>query len=219
MRYSRSNPSPRYRELLAMYRQMHESGEKNLGLPAEKTFDGMSLMPQLRRIKDLFARAGVRTVLDYGCGKGQQYAPRVLKDDDGISYDDVIDFLDVDNVHCYDPCYIPFSTLPQGRFDAVVSTDVLEHCPEQDVPWIIEEIFSYADRCVYANIACYPARKQLPNGENAHCTIKPVEWWREVLVAASERRPGLIWEVWVQSVISSPAGDTTRYVEQRIGQG
>ena len=24
----------------------------------------------------------------------------------------------------------------------------------------------------------YPARQILPNGENAHCTLKPKQWWR-----------------------------------------
>src|SRR5262245_2535234 len=144
MPYSRSNPSPRYCELQTMYLQLHENGEKNLGLPPEHTFNGMSLMPQLRRIKNLLTRTGALTVLDYGCGKGQQYAPMLLKDETGDTYDGVIDFLGVDDVHRYDPCYRPYSTLPEGRFDAVISTDVLEHCPEQDVPWIVDEIFSYA---------------------------------------------------------------------------
>lgn len=217
MSYSRANPSPRYRELQTMYRELHEGGEKNLGLPPEQTFNGMSLMPQLQRIKDLIARTGARTVLDYGSGKGQQYAPMLLKDAAGVTYDGVLDFWGVDGVLCYDPCYQPYSILPEGRFDAVVSTDVLEHCPEQDVPWIIDEIFSYAERCVYANIACYPAKKHLPNGENAHCTIKPIEWWRQHVLAASERRPNLALEIWVQSLVSTPAG--MRLEEQRIGRG
>ena len=217
MSYSRANPSPRYRELQTMYRQLHAGGEKNLGLPPGQTFNGMSLMPQLQRIKALIERTGARMVLDYGSGKGQQYAPMLLKDEAGIPYDSVVDYWGVDAVHCYDPCYQPYSTLPQGRFDAVISTDVLEHCPEQDVPWIIEEIFAYAERCVYANIACYPAKKHLPNGENAHCTIKPIEWWREHLLAASARRPQLVWEIWMQSLIRTPQG--ARIEEQRIGQG
>jgi hypothetical protein len=66
----------------------------------------------------------------------------------------------------------PFSALPEGRFDGVVCTDVLEHCPEEDLPWIVGELFGYARLFVFANVACYPAAKKLPNGENAHCTIR-----------------------------------------------
>ena len=217
MTYSRANPSPRYRELQTMYRQLHEGGETKLGLPPEQTFNGMSLMPQLQRIKELLDLTGARTVLDYGSGKGQQYGSLVLKDAaKGVTYKNVIEYWGVDDVHCYDPCYQPFNTLPQGRFDAVISTDVLEHCPEQDVPWIIDEIFSYAERCVYANIACYPAKKHLPNGENAHCTIKPPSWWDEILRAAAARRPHLVWEAWVEWLEAAPTGAVLR--KQRIGR-
>jgi len=40
---------------------------------------------------------------------------------------------------------------------------------------------------VYANIASYPAQKTLPNGENAHCTIRPAEWWLEKIRALAPR--------------------------------
>ena len=40
MPYGRSNPSPRYLELIALYRQMHVEGERFLGQPPENTFSG-----------------------------------------------------------------------------------------------------------------------------------------------------------------------------------
>ena len=206
MNYSRTNPSARYRELQAMYRELHEQGEIRLGAPPEATFSGKSLMPQVHRIRKLIDRAGARNVLDYGSGKGRQYDAMRFEGPDGTTYDGVIDYWGVDYVHCYDPGYERYSKLPEGHFDAVVSTDVLEHCPEEDVPWVLQEMFNYAERCVYANIACYPARKHLPNGENAHCTIKPIDWWHERILAAAAQRPGLVWEVWLQSLSQTPDG-------------
>jgi hypothetical protein len=206
MTFSRDNPSPRYVALLRMYRELHEGGEKSLSLPPDQTFNGMSLMPQLERIKALVERTGARNVLDYGSGKGMQYEPMPLTGKEGTQYDGVIDYWGVDSVHCYDPCFRPYSNLPKGPFDAVVSTDVLEHCPEEDIPWIVEEIFGFAERCVYTNIACYPAMKHLPNGENAHCTIKPLAWWSDILHRAAARTPGIVWEAWVQSLIATPHG-------------
>ena len=32
-------------------------------------------------------------------------------------------------------------------------------------------------------IACYPAKKQLPDGRNAHLIVEKPEWWREQLLA------------------------------------
>lgn len=209
MSFSRSNPSPRYSSLLAMYGQLHQHGETQLGLPAEQTFNGMSLSSQVARIKALVERTSANTLLDYGCGKGVLYEARPFKAPDGISYDSIVDYWDVVAVHCYDPCYAPYSRVPEGRFDGVLSTDVLEHCPEEDVPWILEEIFGYAEQFVYANVASYPARKHLPNGENAHCTIKPTAWWDDVLRATSARHPDVIYEVWVQTKIEGESGGQT----------
>jgi hypothetical protein len=215
MTYSRSNPSPRYTELQGLYREMHAKGETFLGVPPEDTFPGSSLPAQAGRIKRLVQLTGAKTLLDYGSGKGRQYEPRVVKDKDGGRWRSIAEYWGVERIVCYDPCYPPYSDLPAGRFDGVLSTDVLEHCTEQDLPWIIEEIFGYATRFVFANVACYPARKRLPTGENAHCTIKPVEWWRDVIEKAAATRPDLAWEVWIQSGIDSARG--MRLVEERIG--
>jgi hypothetical protein len=49
-----------------------------------------------------------------------------------------------------------------------------------------------ARKFVFANIASYPAAKILPNGENAHCTIRPVEWWSQIIAPIAARHPGLV---------------------------
>jgi hypothetical protein len=214
MNFSRNNPSPRYLELQALYRRMHQKGEEFLGVPADKTFPGFSLDAQLARIKQMISLTGADTLLDYGCGKGQQYGPRPVKDDAGVTWPSVIDYWDIGEVVCYDPCYEPYNKLPQGKFDGVICTDVLEHCPEQDVAWIVAEIFGYATRFVFANVACFPARKRLSNGENAHCTIQPVGWWTELVRKIAQNHPGLAWEFWVQSNEDSAQG--ARLVEQKI---
>jgi len=199
MNYSRSNPSQRYRDLMAQYRVMHGEGERFLGIPPEQTFSGISLLPHLQDIKRLILQTGAGSILDYGSGKGTQYLPQNIRQD-GRQWDSVQDYWDVDYVHCYDPCYKPFSDLPAGKHDGVISTDVLEHCPEDDVPWILEEMFSYARKFVFATIACYPARKRLPSGENAHCTIKPLEWWGELFGTVSARHSGIVWEAKVSHI-------------------
>lgn len=214
MSYNRSNPSSRYKDLMVQYNSMHREGEKFLGLPAEETFPGHSLPPQAPRIKSLIDQTKAQTLLDYGCGKGQQYELSPIDIPGAGQWDSILDYWDIAGVHCYDPCYQPFSKLPTGKFDGVISTDVLEHCPQDDVPWIIDEIFGYATRFVFANIACYPARKRLPNGENAHCTIQPKEWWEKILKEISAKHPSVIWEVWVQSAIESPEG--RKLIEEKL---
>lgn len=215
MTYSRANPSPRYLELQNQYRAMHEQGENFLNISADDTFPGKSLLVQVHRIKALIRNTAALTVLDYGAGKGKQYEPQPIRDDSGAQWPSVIDYWDIDELVCYDPCYRPFSTYPSGKFDGVISTDVLEHCPQEDIPWIIGEIFGFAKRFVFANVACYPARKRLPSGENAHCTIQPVEWWGELIEDIATRHPAVKWEVWIQSRKETPQGP--RLVDTRIG--
>ena len=178
-----------------MYLRLHEEGEKLLGIPPSATFTGHSLLLQASRLKTLIEMTGVTSVLDYGSGKGQQYLMQNVNiPGDGVQ-ESVQDYWNVDFVHCYDPAYPPFSKRPDGRFGAVIAIDVLEHCSEDDMAWIIDDLFGYADRFVFASIACYPAQKHLPNGENAHCTIKPESWWQDLFSAAAARRPGVAWEI------------------------
>lgn len=194
-KYTRAAPSPRYRRLLEQYRSMHLHGETRLGIPPEQTFPGASLPKEAPRIKKLIVQTCAKTLLDYGSGKGQQYWPRRIADPaEGVEYPDIKSYWGVADVRCYDPGYSPFSELPTGKFDGVVCTDVLEHCPEEDIPWILRELFGFARMFVYANVACFPARKTLPSGGNAHCTIRPVKWWSEQIADASRSNPAARYE-------------------------
>jgi hypothetical protein len=211
--FSRANPSPRYRELVELYRAMHAEGEKFLNVGPEKTFRGSSLPPEAHHIKAIIEHTGALSLLDYGSGKGQQYDVRNVKLATGEVVESIVDYWGVDYVHCYDPSYTKYSTLPQGRFDGVICTDVLEHCPEDDLPWILAEIFSFADRFVYANVACYPAMKRLPTGENAHCTVRAPEWWLALVRRIAAQFPDVIWELSAHVLVGDGSG---RSVEQRF---
>lgn len=194
MAWDRARPSPRYRELLTLYCQLHDEGETRLGLPAEETFAGQSLTPHLAPIRALVRAQGARTLLDYGSGKGVLHRARPLKLPGGEEAESLAAWWGLERTVCYDPAYPPHAARPNETFDLVVCTDVLEHCPEEDLGWILGEIFGFARHAVYLCIACYPARKTLPNGENAHVTVRPPEWWQARLEAAAARRPGVAWQ-------------------------
>ena len=174
---------------------MHTQGETRLGIPPEQTFAGQSLPQQAPHIKRLIDRTGAQSILDYGSGKGRQYELRRMVDaQTGIEHPDIRSYWGVKEIRCFDPGYRPFSALPEGTFDGVICTDVLEHCPEEDMAWILDELFAYARKFVFANVACFPARKTLPSGGNAHCTIKPVRWWQEEIERAASAKPAMPYE-------------------------
>ena len=215
MEYSRANPSLRYLHLNQQYRSLHADGDRLLNMPAETVFPGSSLFPHVHRIKKLIEATGSENLLDYGCGKGFQYDPLSVPAYGLRAGDTLMDLWSIDNIHLYDPCHPPFDALPGERFDGVISTDVLEHCPEDDLPWILEEIFGLAKKFVFANVACFPARRRLPDGENAHCTIQGVHWWKQCLGACAARHPEILWEVWLQYL--DPDQTEVKVNEVRIG--
>tara|TARA_Y100000782_G_C9986464_1_gene182499 strand:- start:179 stop:532 length:354 start_codon:yes stop_codon:yes gene_type:complete len=77
----------------------------------------------------------------------------------------------------YDPAITQFNKLPDGPFDGVISLDVLEHIPEKEIPQTLIDIFDRAKKFVFLGIDTSPAQAVLSNGENAHCTLKSLRWW------------------------------------------
>ncbi|HLL27780.1 MAG TPA: hypothetical protein VKT73_09040 [Xanthobacteraceae bacterium] len=191
--YSRENPSPRYRELLVHYAQMHRKGNTGQTNSPERTYAGGSLRRHLPAIRALARRTGAKSLLDYGSGKGILYKQRNLALASGEIIPSVAEYLGVEKIVCFDPGVPEFSAFPSEKFDGVVSTDVLEHCPEEDIPWIVELMFTTGKKFIFANVASYPAAKTLPNGENAHCTQRPPAWWSDLLRGISARHPGVIY--------------------------
>ena len=102
------------------------------------------------------------TLLDFGCGKADAY--------DNNDWGWPMPTL-------YDPAIPEYAELPSGPFDGVYSTDVLEHIPEEQLPEVIEQIFSRAERFVYLGIANNEAKAVLSDGSNAHVTRRDVDWW------------------------------------------
>lgn len=213
--FSRQSPSPRYLDLISQNRSLHLEGNPAQNLRAEDAFPGKSIFRQLPRIKQLISTTGSSSLLDYGCGKGTQYQAARFHLDEKVIDETVQDYLNVDYIYRYDAAYPPFTALPEGRFDGVICTDVLEHCPEEDLPWIVEELFAYSQKFVFANVASYPAGKLLPNGENAHCTQLAAEWWQSVFGKVAERHAGIRWELLHVSRHQQP-GDF-EFIETRLG--
>ncbi len=178
-----------------MYASMHSDGRPSTNHSAEETFDGRSLEPHIASIATILADTGAQTLLDFGSGKGKLYENDTETPD--VRRKRLRAWGDV-KVSCYDPGYEPYAGPIEGPFDAVISTDVVEHIPAEDIPWLLDELFGYAKACVYIVAACYPANKLLPDGSNAHCTIQSPRWWSAQMRAASDRRNGPKWTLCAQ---------------------
>ncbi len=204
--YTEDHPSARYKKLVEMYQSMHEQGWTQANWSAEETFDGKSLERHIEPIAGLIKATGAETLLDYGSGKAKFYAP-YPGDVPESRFKSLKEWGDV-KVTCYDPGYEPYSGPIEPKYDGVICTDVLEHIPEEDIPWVLDKLFAHANKFVYAVAACYPARKQLPDGQNAHCTVLEPRWWREQMDAAARRNPGVKWQLCAR--VKGPLGKSDR---------
>ena len=72
-----------------------------------------------------------------------------------------------------------------GNYDAVICTDVLEHIPESDLGWVVDEIFSYATKMIFINVACFKALKHFEDGTNVHISVFTPEYWIDFLTKKS----------------------------------
>lgn len=205
--YDRHNPSPEYMEMVRMYETLHDEGERTAGKSAEDTFPGKMLIQHAPGIKEMIDFTGAGSILDYGAGKGLGYTRQNIRLNKNLEVSSIQAYWEVNEIRCYDPGYAPFSTLPDRQYDGVICTDVLEHITEPDVPWIIDEMFSYARKFVYANVACFPAVKFLPNGQNVHCTVHPPEWWAGLVHAVAMRHTNISYRL----VMSTKTGRRKKF--------
>lgn len=145
-----------------------------------KYFQGFSLKTYVSQIADLVERFEPVRLLDYGCGKGHQYLVSRLHEGWGGLLP-----------HCYDIGVRGLSAKPEGRFDGVICTDMMEHIEAADVPGVLDDIFASCEPkgFVFFAIACRPAhpKRTLSDGRNLHVTVRQPEWWITQIEQAVER--------------------------------
>ena len=137
------------------YRIVHQESEKY----------GTGLTFHLPYLAALLVLIGAKSVLNFGCGKS-------LLGELLISYG-------VEKKYDYEPAIPELSHLPNETFDALINTDVLEHIPEGELDKVLT-LFKTISRTSINIPDMQKARLILPNGENAHCTLKSPEQWQAI---------------------------------------
>jgi hypothetical protein len=143
-------------ELIAQYRHIH----------ATRVY-GDTSVKNLRFLRAEIKLLRPRTILDYGCGQSQLlealrlgYAAELLR---------------------YDPAIPQWSIKPGTPVDLLISIDVLEHIEENDLDAVLADMAGSC-RDALIIIDTKPASTLLPDGRNAHVTLRPRAWWRQRLL-------------------------------------
>lgn len=212
--FTKARPCRRYAELLDQYQQIHDDAVSSATTQNARVFNGRSLKRNLAPVAGLVKEFSPATILDYGAGRGALY--EAYGDEPLTSRYRSQPAWGGAKVICYDPGYPAFAEPFQGKAEGVISTDVVEHIWSDDVPWVVDEMFSHASKFVYVVAAAYPAKKILPNGENAHCTTEPAIWWRTVFETVSRRYPEIDWTL---CIVTRPIRrKVRRYFRGKAGQ-
>ncbi len=169
--------SKEYKDTVEIYKKLHLNGT---GFDsAENTFDGKSLKFFFQPIKQVINITKSKSIIDFGCGKAKYYFKEVSINQN--CYTNIASYWNIIDLCLYDPGVEKFSKYPTRRADGVICVDVVEHIPEDDVINFIEELFKLANKFVFIVIACYPAKKKLPDGRNVHLCIKSPEDWKKII--------------------------------------
>lgn len=146
---------------------MHERGKFNNGAK------------QFKLVDPFIQQYSPKNLIDFGCGKGALIT--TIKE----HYPNI-------DVFGYDPGNPAFSTLPDRAFDAIISTDAIEHIEPEHLTSSLKVMSDRMERCGFFRIACYLAKKSLPDGRNCHLIVKEPAWWREQILA--HMSVDIVWE-------------------------
>ena len=136
---------------------------------------------QLKKIVEYF---DAKNGLDYGSGGSNLNETKLAN---GVKF---IDYIGLQKIRSFEPAR---NKKKKYKCDIVLCFDVLEHVFINDIPWVLNDLFKYATKCIVINVACYNAAALLPNGENAHITVRPPSWWLGQIECISSLHPEIYW--------------------------
>lgn len=173
----------KYHELIDAYATMAREGYRRRSgqdVPGDKVYSDQEALKFRRELKPLFEAHSIASVLDYGAGGGD-WREKVVPEGGTLA-----EFLGVDDYRAFEPAR---DRDDRAIADAVVCFDVLEHIFLGDIGYVLADLYAQASKLVVINVAIYPAAAMLPNGENAHITVRPAQWWKGAIDVVASAWP------------------------------
>lgn len=172
--------------LIDMYTELaSDGGEFTDGTSMDTNpFAMFSLRQERNKLRHVLKKHDIKTLLDYGAG-GSDWNKTGFDQESNKS---AVEFFNLTNAYKYEPS---LGIDERQKADCVLSFDVMEHIFIADIPNVLRDIFSCANKLVVLNVACYEASALLPNGENAHITVRPIDWWNGIITAISTEYPDI----------------------------
>ncbi len=181
----KNNLSKKGNELLKIYSEFVKSGYKTVdNKKVTSTYNDFELVAYKDILKENFKRYKIKSILDYGSG-GSDWN---RKNFDESTNQSAMEYFNLENVKKYEPARFLDE---RSKNDCVICFDVLEHIFLGDLKKVLIDIFKCSTKLVILQIACYNAKALLPNGENAHITIRHPQWWKGYVDSISSDFPDI----------------------------
>jgi hypothetical protein len=103
------------------------------------------------------------SLIDYGAGRSN--IAQNISEKAGIN-----------EIVSFDPAVPVRAIRPQKVFDLLISLDMLEHVPEEEMDGVLSEMASMANDFLHV-IDTRPAKAILSDGRNAHVSQHAEDWW------------------------------------------
>lgn len=149
-----------------------------------KTFSGAFTFHHVQQVRVVIERCHVKTMLDYGCGKGVQYER--AHDETGIWLRKAWPVA----ITLFEPAWPAYSARPEGTFDMVLCSQVLCWVPPDERIEVLRDVFRYADKAVYIAEQLGPVKKQIVKGQAEWKSWDTPEW-RELVRRVAREFPGI----------------------------
>lgn len=189
-------PSPAYFDAIAEGARHHASS---------KTYSGSLLRPHKSFLSEMVERLDCTSGLDWGAGKGTQYA--WVDPSDGLTLERAWGF----KVRKYDPCWVPYAAEPVGKFDLVICTHTLALIPVQDLDWVLGHLYAHAAKAVFIAEKIGGRKKHEVADPNNRAICWSPEQWMATISPAAAAHPEI--ETALSIRVREPRGTiTTRHI-------
>ena len=95
----------------------------------------------------------------------------------------------------FDPTDPLTGTNESRSVDAVVCRETLEFVADDDVPWLLETLFSRAKRLLVCNVDQSPGDQGLTNGMSVRRRARTIEWWQYQFELLARHHPAVRWRL------------------------
>ena len=124
-------------------------------------------LPKYNLVQDFLKDESPNSLIDFGCAHGAMIS-RIKND-----------FSNILIVDGYDPGVKEYESFPSRQYDCLVCNDVIEHIEPEYLDSTLIAMSKLFTKSAWLIIACYPAKKVLPDGRNAHISLHTPKWWVE----------------------------------------